>query len=68
MKKIHLNLSVNKELVDKAKDQGIVISKFLENKLQEYFSFIEAVSKPQNTSLCGYRDLNPSKWLGKPLS
>ena len=45
MKKIHLNLYVNEELVNKAKDYGLVISKFLENKLIEYFSFIDSVSK-----------------------
>jgi hypothetical protein len=32
-------------LVEKARQQGIVISRFLENKLQEYFSFINMVSK-----------------------
>ena len=44
MKKIHLNLSVNKDLVDEARNHGLIISKFLENKLQEYFTFIEAAS------------------------
>ena len=29
----------------KARDHGLVISKFLENKLIEYFTFIDAVSK-----------------------
>lgn len=41
MKKIHLNLYVNEELVDKAKDYGLVISKFLENQLRGYFSYID---------------------------
>jgi len=40
-----LNLLVDEELVKKARDHGLVISKFLENKLQEYFSFIDVVSK-----------------------
>jgi hypothetical protein len=31
-------------LVRKARDHSFVISKFLENKLQDYFSFIDAVS------------------------
>jgi hypothetical protein len=44
MAKKPLNLLVDEELVQKARDHGLVISKFLENKLQEYFSFIEAVS------------------------
>ena len=48
-----LNLLVDEELVKKARDHGLVISKFLENKLIEYFSFIDAVSKtstPYNSS------------------
>lgn len=40
-----LNLLVDEELVKKARDHGFVISRFLENKLQEYFSFIDMVSK-----------------------
>ena len=32
------------DLVDKARAHGLIISKFLENKLQEYFNFINAVS------------------------
>ena len=38
---------------------------FLENKLQEYISFIDAVNKSQNMSECGCRDLNQSNKLGK---
>jgi len=41
MKKIHLNLYVNKDIVDKAKEYGFNLSKFLENQLQGYFNFIE---------------------------
>ena len=57
-----LNLLVDEELVKKARDHGLVISKFLENKLQEYFSFIDAVSgnkkQPDDSKWTG-RDLNP---------
>ena len=45
MAKKPLNLLIDAGLVQKAREQGIVISKFLENKLQEHFSFIIAVSK-----------------------
>ena len=45
MAKKHLNLLVDADLIEKAKGHGLVLSKFLENKLQEYFSFIDAVSK-----------------------
>ena len=65
MTKKPLNLLVDEELITKARDHGLVISKFLENKLQEYFSFIGAVSKVNNQEECGRRDLNPSFKLGK---
>ena len=45
MTKKPLNLLIDASLVQKARDNGLVISKFLENKLQEYFTFIDAVSK-----------------------
>jgi hypothetical protein len=44
MSKKPLNLLIEADLVEKARQQGIVISRFLENKLQEHFSFIDAVS------------------------
>ena len=46
MVKKALNLLIEADLVDRARQQGIVIRRFLENKLQEYFSFINVVSKP----------------------
>lgn len=45
MVKKPLNLLVDEDLVKKARDHGLVISRFLENKLQEYFSFIDTLSK-----------------------
>ncbi len=45
MAKKPLNLLVDEDLVKKARDHGLVISRFLENKLQEYFSFIDTLSK-----------------------
>jgi len=50
MMKKHLNLLIDAGLLQRAKDNGLVISKFLELKLQEYFQFIEMVSKPQSLS------------------
>ena len=41
MKKKALNLYVDSYLIDKAKDHGLVISKFLENQLRGYFNFIK---------------------------
>ena len=48
MKKKHLTLLVEADLIQKARDHGLIISRFLENKLQEYFTFIDAVSKTSN--------------------
>ena len=58
MAKKHLNLFIEMDLTEKAKAHGLVISKFLENKLQEYFSFIDAVSKvTDNRALRGRFEL-----------
>jgi DNA-binding GntR family transcriptional regulator len=65
MAKKPLNLLVDEELIQKARDHGLIISKFLENKLQEYFSFFDAVSNASLNKECGRRDLNPSFKLGK---
>ena len=51
MTKKPLNLLVDDELVKKARNHGIVLSRFLENKLEEYFSFIDAVSKTSTPNL-----------------
>jgi len=54
MAKKPLNLLVDEELVKKARDHGLVISKFLENQLRGYFNFIEGrhtnYSQTNNTS------------------
>ena len=50
MTKKHLNLLIEAGLLQKARDNGLVISKFLEIKLQEYFSFVDIVRKPQDHS------------------
>jgi hypothetical protein len=58
MSKKPLNLLIEADLIQKAREQGIVISKFLENKLQEYFSFIDAVSKVSDKKERRGGDLN----------
>jgi hypothetical protein len=50
MSKKALNLLIEADLVQKAREKGIAISKFLENKLQEYFTFIDAISKTNTLS------------------
>ena len=65
MSKKALNLLIEADLIQKSRDHGLVISRFLENKLQEHFSFIDAVSQANSKAECGRRDLNPSFKLGK---
>ncbi len=47
MKRKSLNLLIEADLIQRAREHGLIISKFLENKLSEYFQFIDVVSKPQ---------------------
>ena len=58
MVKKPLNLLVDRELIIKARDYGIVISRFLEKKLEEHFALIDAVSNVKGDE-CSRRDLNP---------
>ena len=57
MAKKPLNLFIDEELVSKARDHGLLLSRFLEKKLEEYFSFIDAVSNVKETKWAR-RDLN----------
>ena len=50
MPKKSLNLLIDASLIQRAREHGLVISRFLENKLQEYFSFLDMVNKPQSHS------------------
>ena len=58
MVKKPLNLLVDEDLVKKARNHGLVISRFLENKLIEYFSFIDAVSRSSTPDIRQYQNLN----------
>ncbi len=53
MTKKHLTLLVEADLTQKARDHVLIISRFLENKLQEYFQFIDFVKEPQSLSQNG---------------
>ena len=59
MAKRPLNLLIDEDLIRNARCHGIVLSRFLENKLQEYFRFIDAVSKGNLRHQWTGRDLNP---------
>ena len=75
MSKQKLTLSVNKNVVKKAREHNINISTFLEIRLNEYISLLEgnAVNNKEEVfgsdfskkAECGRRDLNPSYKLGK---
>ncbi len=41
MKKKHLNLLVDNELINKARNYGLNLSKFFENQLRGYFRYLE---------------------------
>jgi DNA-binding GntR family transcriptional regulator len=58
MARKHLTLLVEAGLIQKARDHGLIISRFLENKLQEYFQFIDMVSKPRIQHHSGGTDLS----------
>jgi post-segregation antitoxin (ccd killing protein) len=58
-----VTLRLDSDVVQRAKDSGMNMSHFLEVKLVEHLT-----RKQDLVDKCGYRDLNPSKWLGKPLS
>ena len=66
-----LNLLVDEDLVAQARQHGLVLSKFLENKLQEYFNFFNAVSSsPSSSNIATYgrggiRTRDP--WLRRPV-
>ena len=45
MAKKPLNLLVDENLVQKARKHGLIISRFLENQLEDYFNFIESTHK-----------------------
>ena len=75
MAKKPLNLLVDEELVKKAREHGLVISRFLENQLRGYFNFIEGhhtnfspssdITDSNNIIRRG-GDLNPCSPKGEP--
>ena len=75
MSKKKFTLTIGEEVLKKAIKHDINISSFLEIRLIEFITLIEgkSVNEVFGTAFfekaeCGYRDLNPGKWLGKPLS
>ena len=66
MSKYKLTLSVDKELVEKAKELNISISTFLEIRLRDYMALIQE-SNGNSAVQRTCRDLNPSQRLRRPL-
>ena len=76
MEKVRTNVSISKNVLEKARKHNIIISSFLEIKLVEYLALIEG--KTQNSEEvfrprfskkggeCGRRELNPGRGLGRP--
>ena len=52
MTKIRTTITVDKELLEKARKQNISISGFIDIKLREYLALIEGVSKLKE-NICG---------------
>jgi len=65
MAKKPLNVLIEADLIQKARDHGLIIGKFLENKLQEYFSFIDAVDMVDKKMKRPGRDSDPSPKLDR---
>ena len=63
MKRKALNLLVDKDLVDKAKNHGLNLSKFFENQLRSYFEFIEQRQK----KFTPYQTFNDEEWTTRHL-
>jgi len=58
MAKKHLTLLVEADLIQKARDHGLIISRFLENKLQEHFQYMDAIGYGRRKEFSPYIDGN----------
>jgi predicted DNA-binding ribbon-helix-helix protein len=67
MTKRKLTLTINEDLLGKARYNDINLSSFLEIELRRYLALIQgkSLSVLKKEQECGRRDLNPSFKLGK---
>ncbi len=65
MSKIRTTISIDKELLARAKNHRIGISSFLDIELRRYMALVDNGLDKTNSVGCGCRDLNPSNKLGK---
>ncbi len=80
--KVKVNLTISKEIVEKAKKIGLNISQFCENALKDAIERLEQPKTEANgngpflsegsfgkeSSWCGRRDLNPGRQRGRLMS
>ena len=76
MEKVRTNVSISKDVLEKARKHNIIISSFLEIKLVEYLALLEGKALNQQEVFgtafskkdveCGRRDSNPGRGLGRP--
>ena len=62
MSKKRINLTIDEDLLNEARQHGINLSSFLEMKLREYLALIKGLQQ------CGRRDSNPGIELGRLTS
>ncbi len=74
-----VSLYLSKNIVERARNHNVNLSRVTENALNNILSYLEPqtnksspflseVSFPKESSWCGRRDLNPGTRLGKPGS
>jgi post-segregation antitoxin (ccd killing protein) len=80
--KVRTNITIDPEVLKKARELGLNVSKISENALKEYIRRLEGSSQQTETNggyvdtrsvshqqdWCGRRDLNPGYRLGRPMS
>ena len=65
MNKVRTSITIDKELLDRARKQNVGISSFLDIELRRYLAIIEGKYIVKN-SKCSRRDSNPSLRLERP--
>ena len=67
MAKQKLTLSVDEEIIEKAREIGINFSQFLENRLLEFFNLMDDGEDDCESIARPHRDSNPGLRLRRPL-
>jgi hypothetical protein len=71
-KKKNVVIYLDPKIMQEAKELGLNVSKICENALKMAIEQIKPIygkKSPENSEKwCGRRDLNPGRWLGRPMS